>query len=673
MKPSTMLRPLGATLIALTLGQAFAANAADATQRPLIPLLKAEDIGPACEKGLVDLRQRVAALEKLPAAKKGDAKKVFAEWNDLQIAIEDLQGPVDIWTNMSPDPKVRSNSEACLVEISKFAADLYQNPNLYARFKAVQPGDAVEKKVRKDALENFEDTGVTLALAKRARMKEILNQLELLSQEFARNVRDNNTKLTFTPDEVKGLPEAYLARAKRDADGNYLLGFEYPEFNPFMEYSENDAARKRYQIAFANRGGDRNLALMKQALELRLEMAKLFDLPSYADYVIRRRMARTPQKVNAFLNEVQGVVANVEKKDLEELRQFKSHATGKPLAETKIERWDVSYWQQKLKQSRYSIDQNELRKYFPTEAAIPWVMDVSSKLYGVEFKRADVPTWHEDVRYYDVYDAQTKERISGIYLDPFPREGKYNHAAAWAMRGVSTVAHRTPISVLVTNFDRTGLNSDELETLVHEFGHVLHGVLSNTRYVMQAGTSVERDFVEAPSQMFEEWARRKESLALLPNFCNPACPTISDDMLKRLTAAHNFGRGVRYARQWLYAAFDMNLHTPKVADPQAVWETMEGDTALGHVPGSKFPSQFGHLMGGYAAGYYGYMWSEAIGLDMLSRYGDKLMNPEIGRLYRKTILARGSEMRGDELVKSFLGRAPNNKAFFDEITGQRLH
>ncbi|NEX61702.1 M3 family metallopeptidase [Noviherbaspirillum galbum] len=667
MNPTTILRPLGATLIALAVGQSHAA-----AERPLIPLLKAEQVKPACDKGLASLRKQVTALEAKPKAQSGDAKKVFAEWNTLQIAIEDLQGPVEVWNNMSPDPKVRQASEACLVEISKFATDLFQSDKLYQRFKVVKPGDKVEDKVREDAMENFEDTGVALAPAKRARMKQLLNELELLSQEYARNVRDNNTKLAFTPDEVKGLPESYLSRAKRDANGNYLLGFEYPDYNPFMEYSDNEAARKRYQLAFANRGTPRNLDLLKQAMEKRLEIAKLFDLPSFAHFVIRRRMAETPEAVNKFLADVQGAVTDVEKRELEELRQFKAAKLNIPAEQSRIERWDVSYWQQKLKQERYSIDQNELRKYFPTDASVDWALKISSDLYGVDFKRVDVPAWHEEVRYYDVIDRASGQRISGMYLDLFPRDGKYNHAAAFPIRSVSTVAKRTPISVLVTNFDRQGLNADELETLVHEFGHVLHGVLSNTRYVMQAGTSVERDFVEAPSQMYEEWARSKQSLQMLAPLCKTACPTISDDMVKRMTAAHNYGRGIRYARQLLYASYDMNLHTPTVGDPQAIWEKMEGATPLGHVPGSQFPSQFGHLMGGYAAGYYGYMWSEVIALDMLSRYSGKLMNPEVGRLYRQTILERGSELKGRDLVRSFLGRDPNPKAFFDEINGQRL-
>ncbi len=670
MKPSSFFWPVSAALLSLAMSQAVAKEA----ERPLIPIAKAEEIAPFCERGLAGARTQAAIMEKLPKARPGDAKKVFADWNNLQITLEDVQGPVEIWNNVSPDPKVRSNAEACLVEISKFATDLYQSEKLYARFKAVKPGDAVEKKLRQDVMEGFEDTGVSLPPKKRARMKAILEKMEVLSQEFARNIRDNNQKLSFTPDEVKGLPEAYLARAKRDDKGNYLLGFEYPDYNPFMEYADNSDARRRYQIAFANRGTPRNVSLLKQAMALRLEMAQLFGLKSYAHYVVRRRMALTPEAVHKFLNEVKGAVTELEKKELEELREFKAKTLQQPLAETKMERWDVGYWQQKLKKARYNIDQNALRKYFPTDAAVPWALHVSSTLYGVEFKPVEgVPVWHEDVKYYDVFDTKSRERIGGIYLDLFPRDGKYGHAAAFPIRGVSTLAHRTPISVLVANFDRTGLNGDELETLVHEFGHVLHGVLSSTRYVSQSGTSVERDFVEAPSQMYEEWARRKESLTLLSSFCKTQCPAIDDALLQRMTAAHNYGRGIRYARQLLYASFDMNLHKEVAGDPLAIWEKMEGATPLGHVAGTEFPGQFGHLMGGYAAGYYGYMWSEVLALDMLSRYNGTLMNPETGGLYRKAILARGSEMRGNDLVRSFLGRKPNSKAFFAEISGTRLH
>lgn len=681
MRTRMMLIP---ALLALAVGQAFAhhedsttaahvAKAAKADgSRPVIPMFKAADVPAACSNGLKNLQKRVAALEKLPAKPLKDGKPVFQQWDSLAMAVEDLQGPFDILSNVDPDPKLRAAMEACLVQINQFSTKLYQNDKLFKLIKAAQAVDIIDAKFRQDALDAFEDTGVTLPKDKQKRMLELAKKLDELAQEYARNVRDNNTKLSFTPEEVKGLPEAYLAKAKRDDKGNYLLGFDYPDYDPFMQSSENSEARKRYELAFENRGGARNLALLKQATDLRREMAALFGLSSYADFVQRRRMAGNSKEVYNFLGAVNNAVMEVEKKEIEELRAFKAERLKTPLADTTMPRWDQIYWQEQVKKARFSVDQNALRKYFPTEAAVPWILDVSSKLYGVSFKQAEVPVWHKDVRYYDVIEGKDGQRIGGIYLDLFPREGKYGHAAAWGVRSVSTLAKRTPISTLVTNFDRDGLDMREMETLVHEFGHVLHGVLSHTRYVRQAGTNVELDFVEAPSQMYEEWARSKESLSLLAGFCKPACPPVDDALLARMTAARNFGQGIRYGRQLLLATFDMDIHGVTAVEPLAAWQKLQRATPLGYIEGSEFPGQFGHMMGGYGAGYYGYMWSEVLALDMLSGYKGKLMNPEVGMRYRKEILSRGGEMRGGALVHNFLGREPNSKAFFDEITGQRL-
>jgi thimet oligopeptidase len=663
--------PVGAANAASTAPTAPDA-AAVAAARPTIPLLAADTIPGLCETTLSGLRTEVKRLEALPPARSGDTRKVFTELNDLQIRIEDLQGPVEILNNVSPDKAVRDNAEACLVAITKFSTDLLQSEKLYARFKAVKPRDAIDVKMRKNTLESFEDTGVALPAEKRQRMNAILGRLDELAKEFSRTIRDNNQKLVFTADEVKGLPPAYLAAAKRDDQGNYLLGFDYPSYNPFMEYADDGAARKRYQIAFTNRGTPKNLATLKEAMDLRKEMAGLFGLPSYAHFAIRRKMAQDPEAVYKFLGEVGVAVKQVEGKELDELRDYRAKATGVTPEAAKIERWDVGYWQRKLKAERYTIDQTALRKYFPTDAVIPWIMQVSSTLYGIDFKRAEVPLWHPEVQYYDVFDSASHARIGGIYLDMFPRDGKYGHAAAWPTRGSTTLANRTPISVLVTNFDRAGLDSDELETMVHEFGHVLHGVLSHTRYLAQSGTSVEGDFVEAPSQMYEEWARTLEPLSLIAGFCKNGCPAVDAALVKRLDAAHNYGRGIRYSRQLNYASFDMDIHNKAPGDPLVEWDRMENATLLGHIPQTQFPGQFDHLMNGYGAGYYGYMWSEVMALDMLSRYQAKLMNPAVGMRYRKTILSRGSEATGSELVRDFLGRAPNSKAFFDEISGKRI-
>lgn len=679
MNRATITPPRYAVLTCLVLGWACLSPLALASaDRPLLPLLSAAQIASGCASTIADLRSRVAAFEKLPEASARDPKVLFAQWDALLIAQEDFQGMTELIGEVSPDKAVRDAAEPCMVEFSKYSSDLFQNEKLYSMFKAVEPVDAIDQKLKQDLLWAFEDTGVSLPAEKRARMKSILTRLEELSQAFSRNVRDNNQRLLFKPGEVKGLPPEYLAKAKRDDQGNYLLGFAYPEYVPFMENADSSAARRRYQFAFTNRGTPKNLALLKEAIGLRKEMASLFGLPSFADYVIRRRMAKSPQAVNKFLAEVRTAVTASEQAELKELAAFAAQTLGQPAlktaktAKTTLKRWDVQYWQQKLKRARFDIDPNELRKYFPAEAAVAWILHVSGTQYGVEFQRVEVPGWHPDVQYYDVIDSQTRRRISGVYLDIFPRDGKYSHAAAFPVRGASTAIGRTPISVLVANFDRTGFDGDEMETLTHEFGHILHGVLSGTRYASLAGTNTERDFVEAPSQMYEEWARNKESLALVANFCKDACPKVDETLAKKLTAAHNFGRGIRYARQLLYASFDMAIYDAKPGDPLTVWKRMEGRTPLGYVKGTQFPGQFNHVMSGYGAGYYGYMWSEVLALDMLSAFNGKLLNPEVGARYREKILSRGGEQPGMELVRGFLGREPNSKAFFAEIAGKRL-
>ncbi len=662
----------GGALLALTLTilLAVAVDAGAATGHPAIPVWDAPTLTKTCDVGLGQLERQVQALAGSPLAK-ADAKSVFGAWNRLQIAQEDVEAPVYLLNSVSPDKKVRDAADECLLKYNKYSTALFQNAALYQRIRAVKPDGAVAAKLRKDLLEAFEDTGVALPAEKRTRMKDILARLESIRQDFERNVRDNKTRLAFAADEVKGLPQAYLERAKRDDKGNYLLGFEYPEYLPFMDNAENEDARRRYQVAFVSRGGERNIELLKEVMTLRQEIAALSGLPSYAHYVTRRRMVGKPEVVHKFLDEVKAAVRELEMKEIEDLRQVKAERLGQPLASVKLNRWDAAFYQERIKQQRFNIDQEALRQYFPTDAAVDWALHISGTLYGVRFRRAEAPLWHQDVRYYEAIDAGSGRFLAGIYLDLFPREGKFSHAAAFPVRGSSMLAKRTPISVLVTNFNRVGLDFNEMETLVHEFGHVLHGALSRTRYLAHAGTSVETDFVEAPSQMYEEWARKLESIRLLRKFCKE-CPEVTGEMVARLKDAHNFGRGIRYARQHLYASYDMTLYNEHPGEPLAIWRKMEGETPLGHVPSTSFPGQFEHIIRNYGAGYYGYMWSEVLALDMLSQYGDNLMNPAVGRRFRKEILERGGERSGAGLTRAFLGRDPSPKAFFAEIAGQRL-
>ena len=637
-------------------------------ERDTIPLLSADDVAARSRAVLEEARGHLARIAAVPLDQATPAN-VLDEWDRAAVALEDVFGPISLLNSVDPDKSVRDAADLALVEESNFITDLFQNEALYERVRRVKPSTVAERQLQKDLIESFEDSGVSLPPAKRDRFKVISEKLTELAQEFARNIRENGTQIRFTPAECEGLPQSWLDRVQRDEEGNYVVGFDYPDYVPFMTNALDENARKRYYLGYTNRGTPRNLDVLDEIVRLRREIADLYGVPSYAHYVTKRRMVENPETVHSFLDEVRNVVTEAEIRDLSELSEVKASLTGIPVEQANISRWDMLFYRERLREQRFAIDQEALRQYFPTAPAVDWMLDISSRLYGVTFERQMVPAWHEDVIYLDVRDRSAGTLIGGIYLDLYPREGKYKHAAAWPVRGVSRKQNRRGISVLVTNFDRKGLTHDELETLLHEFGHVLHGVLSNTEYNQHSGTSVERDFVEAPSQMYEEWANRLESLSLLRDHC-PACPQIDESLVKRLTAAAKFGAGIDYGRQLLYAAFDMALsgETPRSAID--VWKEMEQASPMGYVEGTSFPGTFEHIASGYAAGYYGYMWAKVIALDLVSAFGADVMNGEMGRRMREMILSRGSEEPARSLVEKFLGRPVSSDAFFARIQGE---
>jgi len=638
------------------------------TARALIPILDAAELRIRATNALAEARSRFAGIESVPLDD-ANATNVLDKWDQAAMILEDAFGPISLLNSVHPAQAVRDAADDALLEESGFITELFQNEALFERVRRVKPHSIAEKQLQKDLIEAFEDSGVALPPDRRARFKEISDRLTGLAQEFAKNIRESTTRLHFTPEECDGLPQSWLDRVPRDENGNIVVGFDYPDYIPFMTNSRNEAARKRYYVAYTNRGTPKNLEILDEIVALRKEIAELYGVPTYAHYVTKRRMVENPETVLSFLDEVRSVVLEAEIRDLGDLGVMKAEITGIPAEKADIQRWDMSFYRERLREKRFAIDQEALRKYFPTAPAVEWMLDISQRLYGLKFEGALVPVWHDDVIYLDVTDAGTSERLGGIYLDLYPRDGKYKHAAAWPVRGVAKKWGRKPISALVTNFNREGLTHDELETLLHEFGHVLHGTLSNTEYNQHSGTSVERDFVEAPSQMYEEWANRIESLSLLRDHC-PGCPEIDESLVKRLNAAAKFGAGIDYGRQWLYAAYDMALSGPKPRRALDVWKEMEGATPMGYVEGTSFPGTFEHITSGYAAGYYGYMWAKVIALDLVSVFGADLMNEAIGRRLREMILARGSEESARSLVEKFLGRPVSSEAFFARIRGE---
>jgi thimet oligopeptidase len=675
--------------------------------RPTIPIYDAAALSAAAETAMAEARRGLAAIESFPL-EAITPESVLEAWDRISITIEDACGPISLLNSVHPDAAVRNAGDHALIEESVFMTELFQNEQLYERVRRVEPRTPAQKQLKKDLLEAFEDSGVALPPERRDRFKAISERLTELAQEFGRNIRENKTVLHFTVDECAGLPQSYLDRVPRDADGNIVVGFDYPDVMPFMANAVSEEARKRYYIANTNRGTPRNLEILDEIVALRKEIADLYDAQSFAHYVTKRRMVGNPETVERFLDEVKSVVVEAELSDLKQLAEVKAELTGIAVEDASIERWDVVYYRERLREKRYAVDQEALREYFPTMPSVQWMLDITERLYGIRFRESTVPVWHNDVMYYDVDDAATEERIGGIYLDLYPREDKYKHAAAWPVRGVSRRAGRQPISVLVTNFNRQGLSHSEVETLLHEFGHVMHGVLSRTEYNQHSGTSVERDFVEAPSQMYEEWASRMESLVLMRNHCT-SCPLLDESLVQRIREAKKLGSGIDYGRQLLYASYDMALASSDVGNrvsgvgekPQGsssatsanaeartastptaetrlpshgstslrIWQQMERATPMGTIEDAAFPGTFDHIASGYAAGYYGYMWAKVIALDLISAFGPDVMNAETGRRFRESILARGSEEPARELVEKFLGRPVSSEAFFAEIRG----
>ncbi|HSP14300.1 MAG TPA: M3 family metallopeptidase [Thermoanaerobaculia bacterium] len=636
--------------------------------RTLIPILTADEVRSAATTAIASAKKQFDAIAGLPLDE-ADARSVLDPWDRASMVLEDAFGPISLLNSVHPDQAVRNAADDALLEESSFITDLFQNEALFERVRRVNPHSIAEQQLQKDLIEAFEDSGVALPLERRKRFKEISDRLTELAQEFAKNIRENTTKLHFTPAECEGMPQSWLDRVSRDEQGNVVVGFDYPDYVPFLTNSRNEEARKRYYVAYTNRGTPQNLDILDEIVALRKEVADLYDVPSFAHYVTKRRMVENPETVLRFLDEVRNVVTEAEIRDLGELAVVKSEMTGTPAEKANINRWDMSFYRERLREKRYAVDQEALRKYFPTPPAVEWMLDISRRLYGLRFEWAEVPVWHADVMYLDVFDAASGEPIGGIYLDLYPREGKYKHAAAWPVRGVARKWQRKPISALVTNFNRQGLTHDELETLLHEFGHVLHGILSHTEYNQHSGTSVERDFVEAPSQMYEEWASRIESLSLLHDHC-PDAPQIDESLVARLTAAAKFGSGIDYGRQLLYASFDMALSSDSPGRSLEVWKGMEGATPMGYVEGTQFPGTFEHIASGYAAGYYGYMWAKVIALDLVSAFGTDVMNQSVGKRLRQMILSRGSEEPARSLVEQFLGRPVSSDAFFARIRGE---
>lgn len=588
--------------------------------------------------------------------------------------------PVNFLKYVSPDPEVRDAADECEQAIAKLYVDIFAREDLYKVVKACETKSqnlgAVQKRLITEYLDEFQRNGLELPLEKRKQFIEKKKKLVEITTEFDKNLVEWKDSLIVSRDELDGMPEDYIKGLEKTEDGKYKVGLSYPEYFPFMQNAKNADARRRLQIKFFNRGGNRNTDLLESAIRLRHESAELLGKKNHATFVLEQRMAKAPEKVLSFLNDLIAKLKPKGEADLAEMLEFKQKDDP---AATEILPWDWRYYDNQIKKEKYQVDQQKIKEYFPLATVNKGMFEIYETLLNVDFvEDTEAPRWHDSVLAYKVVDKKTKKHLASFYMDLFPRPGKYGHAAAFTLVSGYTRAdgsYQRPVSSIVANYNAPQegqpslLTHSEVETQFHEFGHIMHQVLTTAPYTTFSGTRVKRDFVEAPSQMLENWVWNKESLSKLSGHYLRPSETLPDELLDSLLKAKLANAGITYLRQLFFGTLDMTYHTSASVNSTAVYEKLQKEIMLiAMPPGTQPQASFGHLMGGYDAGYYGYLWSEVFAQDMFTRFEKEgLLNAKTGADYRHWILEKGGTVDPSELIKGFLGREPNNVAFLESI------
>jgi thimet oligopeptidase len=572
--------------------------------------------------------------------------------------------------NVHPDEAMRTGAEDLQRRISKYWTDLTLDPGLYKAISALDVRKAdpetrhyVEKEVR-----DFRLAGVDRDEATREKVKAIQEELVQITQAFGRNIRDDASRITVDGvDELDGLPADYIAKHPAGEDGKIVLTTQGPDAFPVFSYASNDAVRKRMFMAYTNRAYPENMTVLDQMIAKRHELATTLSFASYADLITADKMSGNARTASDFIDRI--VTASRPIGDREYAQLLTRKRADDPAA-TEITEWERSYYSELVRRSDYDFDAQAVRPYFAFDRVQQGVLDVTAKLFGVEFRRVeDAPVWHPSVECWEMFeDGELRGRF---YLDLHPRANKYSHAAHFGIRsGVKGV--QIPEAALVCNFpggeegDPGLMEHSQVETFFHEFGHLLHNMFAGRhQWHALAGVSTERDFVEAPSQMLEEWAWDPVILATFAKHHETGEP-IPAALVQKMKNAEEFGKALGVLRQMVFARISLSFYDrdPQEVDTDRLVQTISADyVPFKNVSGTHFQTSFGHLSG-YSAMYYTYMWSLVIAKDMFSAFDpNRMFEPKVAKRYRERVLAPGGSKPAAKLVEDFLGRPFNSKAW----------
>lgn len=610
-----------------------------------------------------------AEIAKMLAVKgKRTLDNTLKPYDEASLWLDMAGSQASLIENVHPDSAMRATAETISQEVSAYGTEISLNRDVYDALAALDLAGADEETrfyVEKD-LRDFRLSGVDKDPATRDRIKAIRDELVKIGQEWDRNIREDVRTIKVKPSELTGMPADFIKNHEPGPDGLVTLDINYPDYVPTMTYCTNDDVRKRLYMEFQNRAHPKNEEVLRRLLEKRHELANLVGFSNWADYVTANKMSGSAKTVREFIDKIVAASGPAQQRDFAILLNRKKQEVP---AATTVNFWEQNYWMEKVKRSDYDFDSQSIRPYLPYDQVKQGVLDVTAKMFGVTYKRIEADVWHPAVEAYELYEG---DRLIGrFYLDMHPRENKYNHAAQFDIR-TGIAGRQIPEAALVCNLpggaegDPGLCEIDDVNTYFHEFGHLLHTMFAGHRkWVGTAGIRTEHDFVEAPSQMLEEWMQSAPVLQTFAKHHETGQP-VPAELVSRMVRAEEFAKGIQVRRQMVYADLSLSIYD---RDPRRVdvGEMMKALVTkyqpFPFVEGTHFHTAFGHL-DGYSAVYYTYMWSLVIAKDMFSAFDrERLLDPEVSTRYRKTVLAAGGSAPARVLIERFLGRPYSYAAY----------